>query len=169
MKSILKAATAAFLLAAQPLLAGEMVPVDLSPMKHRTASLTVIAPDGTERTYTPAQLEEFPTYRLRTTTPWRDTAAVFEGVLLRDVLSANGLNGVDAIAVTAENDYSTSMSRSLLSEVEIMIATRVDGKPHTRRARGPIQFVIDADTYAASNLTSESNFVWMAARIEVEG
>ena len=169
MNSLLKTLFAAALLAAQPVFAGEITPVELQPMKHRKAQLTVIAPDGTTRTYTPAQLEQFPTYQLTTATPWRDEPAVFEGVLLADVLSANGLSGTAAIQVTAENDYSTSITQSLIEEVEILVATRVEGKPHTRRARGPIQFVIDAEAFAGSDQTSESNFVWMAARIEPEG
>lgn len=169
MPPLFKAALAALLLAAQPLFAGDLTPVDLKPIKHRTATLTVIAPDGREKTYTPAELEQLPTYSLTTTTPWRDVPAVFEGVRLADVLAASGLDSVASILVTAENDYSTSMAQSLLSEIDILVATRVDGKPHSRRARGPIQFVIDAETFAASDEASESNFVWMAARIEAEG
>ena len=95
-------------------------------------------------------------------------AATFEGVLLADVLAAHGLDAAAAIAVTAENDYRTVMERDLLESVDVMLATRVDGAAHTRRARGPIQFVIDMESFANSDLTSESNYVWMAARIEVE-
>ena len=101
-----------------------------------------------------------------TTTPWREQPADFAGVMLSDLLAAHGLDQAAEIRVTAENDYSTTMSRELLSSVPVLVATRVDGKAHSRRQRGPIQFIIDADDYSASPLTSESNFVWMAARIE---
>lgn len=169
MPHLFKSMLAALVMLATPLFASDFIPVDLGPMKHRAATLTIIAPDGTEVSYTPAELEQFPTYQLTTTTPWRDAPAVFEGVMLADVLAAHGMDGVAAIKVTAENDYSTTFEQALLSSVDILVATRVDGKPHSRRARGPIQFVIDADAFARSDLTSESNLVWMAARIEVEG
>lgn len=168
MRNLFLAVLATLCLAGHPGLAGSLQPVTLEPVKHQAATLTVVSPDGRETSYTPAELERFPTYRIITTTPWREEPAVFEGVLLADILSANGLSSGVSIRVTAENDYSTSIAQSLINEVEILVATRVDGKPHSRRARGPIQFVIDAEAFAASDRTSESNFVWMAARIEPE-
>ena len=167
MRSIFMA-VAAILLWAQSLAAGQMTKVMLEPISHVDAALVVVGADGSETRYSPADLEKFTTYRMVTTTPWREEPAAFEGVLLSEILAANGLSDAVAIRVTAENDYSTSMSKELLESVEILVATRVDGRPHSRRARGPIQFVIDAQTYAASPLTQESNFVWMAARIEAE-
>lgn len=158
--------TAALAFAMSPAFAGKPVPVELAPMVHEHAELVIVAPDGTSTSYTPADLEGFATYSLTTTTPWREEPAQFEGVILSDILAKHGLDGVDSILVTAENDYATTMERELLDSVTILVATRVDGERHSRRARGPIQFVIDSETYAASDLTSESNFVWMAARIE---
>ena len=140
--------------------------VELAPINHADAALVIVGVDGSETTYSPAELEQLTTYSLTTTTPWRDEAATFEGVLLSDLLAANGLDSVESILVTAENDYSTIIERELLDSVEILVATRVNGLPHTRRKRGPIQFVIDDEAYSSSELTSESNFVWMAARIE---
>ncbi|MEE4189388.1 MAG: hypothetical protein V2I76_13185 [Roseobacter sp.] len=166
MRFLISVVVAALLLASHAVLADDLVATDLKPMRHPPAQLVVVAPDGNEITYTQAELEELTTYSLTTTTPWRDVPAQFEGVLLSDVLAANGLDRVPSILVTAENDFTTTFSRALLDTVPVLVATRVDGRPHSRRARGPIQFVIGADTHASSNLTSEANFVWMAARIE---
>ena len=166
MHTRLLAAATALALSATSLFAGPLIEVDLEPMNHAEASLMVVGADGAEVMYSPAELEAFTTYSMTTTTPWRDEPANFEGVLLADVLAASGLDGVDAIAVTAENDYSTVITRELWESVDILVATRVDGRPHSRRARGPIQFVIDSETFNSSDLTSESNLVWMAARIE---
>ena len=149
--------------------AGSLQPVELAPIKHASATLTVVASDGTERSYTPAELEAFPTYSLTTTTPWRQEPATFEGVLLTDVLTANGLTNAASVTVTAENDYSTVVDQNTWKGVQILVATRVDGRAHSRRTRGPIQFVIDMDTFTATDLASESTLVWMAARIEAEG
>lgn len=148
--------------------AGQPERVDLAPIEHSAASLEVIGTDGQSKMYTPRALEGFATYRLHTTTPWREEAAEFDGVLLADVLAASGIEDVPAIRVTAENDFSSVIRREVWRSVPILIATRVDGTPHSRRARGPIQFVIDMDAYQASDVASESDLVWMAARIEPE-
>lgn len=142
------------------------VPVVLEPVRHSPAELTVVDPDGGATLYTPASLEAFPAYRLRTTTPWRPEAASFEGVLLTDILAAHGLSDASAILVTAENDFTATIPRALWEAVDILVATRVDGRPHSRRARGPIQFVIHMDEYSQHPLTREEHLVWMAARIE---
>lgn len=168
MKPNLAGAVIGFIALAQIAMAGPFEPTKLEPLRHATASLVIVGPDGTENAYTPAQLEEFATYSLTTTTPWREVPARFEGVMLADILAAHGLDAAAAIRITAENDYSTTMTRELLDSVDVLVATRVDGQPHNRRERGPIQFVLDDDTYASSPLTTESNYVWMAARIEIE-
>ena len=141
-------------------------PVALDTMRHMSATLTVIGGNGSETSYTPATLEEFPTYSLRTTTPWREEPAEFEGILLRDLLEANGLADAEAIAVTAENEYQVTIPRIIWQELDVLVATRVDGRQHSRRNRGPIQFVISADEYGTSPDAREDHLVWMAARIE---
>ncbi|MEL6838631.1 MAG: hypothetical protein AAFP85_05025 [Pseudomonadota bacterium] len=143
-------------------------PIDLSPINHAAAELVIAGQDGTERRFTPAMLEELDTFRMRTTTPWREEPANFDGVLLSDLLRASGLDDVDEIRVTAENDYTTVIPRALWETIPVLIATRVDGQPHTRRERGPIQFVISMDDYTASSIASEAHMVWMAARIEAQ-
>ena len=141
-------------------------PVTLEAMTHTSAEVTVLRPDGSEARYSPADLEALPTYRLRTTTPWREVPAAFDGVLLADLLAANGLDTVDAIEVTAENEYAVTIPREIWETLDVLVATRVDGQPHSRRARGPIQFVIDMDSYTASDAAREDYLVWMVARIE---
>ena len=163
------AAILAVTLSAQPVFAGPLSKVELTPISHANAALVVIGNDGNEYTYSPQDLERFETYSLTTTTPWRDEPAEFEGVLLKDVLEASGLGAVSSISVMAENDYRTVIEREVWESVNILVATRVNGRPHSRRARGPIQFVIDMDEFNGSELTSQSNLVWMAARIEAEG
>ncbi|WP_227269632.1 hypothetical protein [Roseobacter weihaiensis] len=135
-------------------------------MQHVPAKVTVVRPDGSEMHYSSAQLEDLPTYSLKTTTPWRQEPAMFEGILLKDLLEANGLGDVEAIKVTAENDYQVMIPRSIWQETDVLVATRVDGKPHSRRARGPIQFVIDMEGYKALEVASEDHLVWMVSKIE---
>ncbi len=143
-------------------------PIALDPITHNTGALVITRADGTEVRYTPAELEMLDTYRLRTTTPWRDEPADFDGVLLSDLLQLNGLADLDEVQVIAENDFVSSFPRALWETVPVLIATRVDGQPHSRRERGPIQFVISQDDFTASDLATEAHLVWMAARIEPE-
>ncbi len=143
-------------------------PIALEPINHSEAELIIVRSDGTKQSYTPAELETLATYRVRTTTPWRDEPADFDGVLLSDLLAQSGLHLEDAIKVIAENEFSTIMPRALWETVPVLIATRVDGRAHTRRERGPIQVVIDMDDYTASPIAGEKHLVWMVARIEAE-
>ncbi len=148
--------------------AGQPEPVALTPIEHALAQLEVVGMDGHSRVYKPEDLETMTTYRLRTTTPWRTEPAEFEGVLLSDLLAANGLADAPAIRVYAENDFSSVIERDVWTSIPVLVATRVDGHAHSRRVRGPIQFVMDMDAYQASDVASESDLVWMAARIEPE-
>ena len=151
---------------AGPIFAGQTTPVDLGPIKHAKAELVVVSPDGVQASYSPSDIETFPTFRIETTTPWRNEPAQFDGVLLRDLLDANGMGDLPAIRVTAENDFAVTIEREVWEDVDSLGATRVDDRPHSRRARGPIQFVIDREAFEASELAGERHLVWMAARIE---
>lgn len=160
------AAAAAFALSPiAPLQASGLTQVTLKPTAHRAANLTLVLPEGGSVSYAPADLEGLATYSLETRTPWREDPALFEGVRLRDLLAKHGLDQVEAITVRAENDYTITMTRAVWEGEDFLIATRVDGRPHSRRARGPIQFVLDWDAYQSSGLATESHLVWMAAEI----
>ena len=76
--------------------------VELAPIAHSDASLTIIDPSGTEHVYLPADLEALPTYALETVTPWREEPALFEGIMLADLLARHGLDQLDRIFVLAD-------------------------------------------------------------------
>lgn len=140
-------------------------PVDLPSITHSDATLTIVDSAGVEHVYELADLEGLPTYALMTTTPWRDEPAVFEGVLLVDLLARHGLDQIDGVFVLAENDYVSEIGRAAWETGAIMIATRVDGRPHSRRARGPIQFVVPMQAFESEAAITTQHLVWMAARI----
>ena len=139
--------------------------VKLEPLRHTSASLEIPMPEGGTKTYSPADLETFPTYQIETTTPWRDEPTVFEGILLTDLLEAHGLLDAPSIRVVAENDYTTSIGREVWEAAPILVATRVNGRAHSRRNRGPIQFVVEKSDYDQQDAVTEDHLVWMAARI----
>ncbi|MEL7115629.1 MAG: hypothetical protein AAGP08_08555 [Pseudomonadota bacterium] len=164
MKSAFLAACFVWVGAVFPAFASSFEPVALEPIEHQAAQVVIVRPDGTEFAYSPAELEEFSTFRVRTTTPWREEPADFEGILLSELMEANGLQDAGAILVTAENDFTSTVPNDIWDE--ILVVTRVDGRAHSRRTRGPIQFVMESGTYNASATAREEHLVWMAARIE---
>ena len=142
--------------------------VELADVQHHTARLEIQAADGKAVTYTPEDLEDFPTYRIETKTPWREEAAIFEGVLLRDVLEAHGLSDLPQIRAIAENDYSTSIEREIWEQAPVLIATRVNGRPLSRRERGPLLIVVPQEEFERHEFISERHLVWMISEIRPE-
>lgn len=144
----------------------DMKRVNVDTIRHAAASLNVVSASGSAA-YSPAELESIGTYQLTTVTPWRESPAEFVGVRLADLLEANGLADANAIRVVAENDYAVTLDRSVWAEHDALVATRVDGRAHSRRARGPLQIVFNMsgnDLYGETSF--EGNWVWMAAKIE---
>ncbi len=142
------------------------VKIDHTPISLNRAQLTVSGPNG-EVTYTPQELEQIDFRRLTTVTPWRETPAAFDGVLLTDLLAANGISEASAINVIAENDYVVEIPSEVWKRWPILLATRVNGLAHTRRQKGPIQFILPmSDDRSVGLEEHQSNWVWMAARIE---
>lgn len=142
------------------------IKIDHQPIPLQRAQLVIAGPNG-EMVYSPTDLEEVGFRRITTITPWRETPAAFDGVLLTDLLAANGLSNASAINVVAENDYTVEISSEVWKRWPILVATRVNGRGHTRRQRGPIQFILPmSEDKTVGREEYHSNWVWMAARIE---
>lgn len=143
-----------------------MEPVEVTPVRFAKASLTIEGANGTA-SYDQKALEAYGTFAMTTVTPWRPEAAEFVGIRLNDLLADHGLETAEAIRVVAENDYAITIPRDVWTEHDVLVATRVDGRGHSRRARGPIQFVynMSADPDLGAE-TFQKHWVWMAARIE---
>lgn len=142
------------------------VPVELKKISHSRAQLEVISLTG-HNTYTQDDLEAIGTMRMTTITPWREAPAAFDGVMLQDLLKINNMHELPAIKVTAENGYVVTIPSEIWERWPILIATRVNGRAHSRRARGPIQFIMPmSDDRIVGSEKYLENWVWMAARIE---
>ena len=139
--------------------------VKLEPLVHTEGQLVIKTGEGEFLELSKQALESLPTSRIVTRTPWRTSPAVFDGVLLKALLSHVGLDSDGPLSVRAENDYEVVIEASIVSEVDILVATRVNGAEITRRERGPILFVIDYEEYQRHPLVSERHLVWMVAEI----
>lgn len=165
-KPIIRCAAALMFTAFAAGSSAEVVPIELESVRYQAATLVVAGING-DVSYDQASLEALGAMRMSTITPWRETMTDFDGVLLQDVLAANGLSGAGKIRVTAENGYATEIESETWKNFPILLATRVNGRAHSRRARGPIQFVLPMSASPEVGMDGFlSNWVWMAARIE---
>lgn len=100
-------------------------------------------------------------------TPWTEGKVEFSGPLLRSVLEAAGAHGTK-IKVVALNDYAAEVPAEDASDIDTMLATRMDGKPMSVRDKGPLFLVYPFDK--DSSLYNEKYFsrsVWQISTIEV--
>lgn len=145
--------------------AAALTPVTLPP-PPATPALTVIGPQG-ERTYTLAEVEALPLYRIVTTSPWEMGELTLEGVLLRDFLKLAGLYDAPAVTIRAADGYAQMLPRSDWARVPAFLATRQDGRPLTRRTQGPTRLVYPIkDMPALDTEIRKPRWVWLIQSIE---
>lgn len=159
---------AAFVIACLAVPAGPaaaLTPVTLPPAPA-TEALSVLGPEG-ERTYTLAELEALPLYRVTTTSPWEAGELTFEGVLLRDFLKLVGLADAPAITVRAADGYTQVLPREDWADFPTLLATRQDGRLLTRRTQGPTRIVYPLkDAPALDTELRKPRWVWLIRSIE---
>lgn len=99
-------------------------------------------------------------------TPWFKGVSIFSGPYLRSVLEAAGATGT-MLRISAINDYSSDIPVED-SEMDVIIATRLEGKPMSVRDKGPMiliyPFDLEADLYREKYF---SRSVWQIDEIEV--
>lgn len=156
---------AAFLSGRPAVASGNIARVVLEPIAMNPSNLTVVAPDGSETTYTQLELEALGAHRMITSTEWHGENVVFEGALLSELLARHGFPTNMAIRVVAENDYGVTFLPDEIASAPVVIATRLNGKPMTRRGRGPFFFAIDADEVANDAGLNGRHLVWFARTI----
>ena len=140
--------------------------IDVEPIKFHLAQV-IVSNKNSETHYNQTALEELGVYRMTSKTPWRDEETIFEGVMLHDLLAEHGLENEHEIKIVAENDYAVTLPQKAWMCAAAMIATRVDGQAHKRRARGPLQIVFPMSANAEYGKQDYLRYwVWMLARIE---
>lgn len=86
------------------------------------------------------ELERLGTAELETETPFTQGTLRFTGVPLRRLLDAMGARG-ETIRATALNDYAVDIPLEDATRHDVLLATRLDGKPMPVRDKGPIWVV----------------------------
>lgn len=115
-----------------------------------------------------AMLSMLGSRHIYTSTPWTDGVIDFEGVLIADVLVAVDAQGT-ALEATALNDYTVEIDVADLQKYPVIIAMSADGKPLTRRDKGPLWVVYPLDDHPDIEQTGKlSKMIWQLSRIVVQ-
>jgi hypothetical protein len=113
-------------------------------------------------------LMHLPQTTIQTTTEWTEGTQVFEGVLLRDLLSLVEASG-DSIRAIALNDYEATLPFGDAETFDVLLALHQNGKLMRVRDKGPI-WIIYPVNHSDRNLMSTVNLkmVWQLQRLFVE-
>lgn len=108
------------------------------------------------------------TVTVRTATPWTQGVSEFEGVRLRDLLSAVGATG-DTIHAVALNDYKVAIPVSDFDNHDVILAFKLDGRVLRVRDKGPLWVIYPWDD--DPSLKTERYYarsIWQLNRVVVE-
>lgn len=127
-----------------------------------TPLMTLVLPDGRQIALDDAALAALPQTQFKTATPWTTDMHDYRGPTLAAVLAAQGVKNVGKIAVSALNGYQ--------QVVDLTLVRHEDGKPLTRRNKGPLWLLIPLSSYPKLDIPLIHNcMVWQVTRIEIIG
>ena len=113
-------------------------------------------------------LARLPQHSFSTRTPWYPQARKFTGPLLRDVLSAAGVQGTLLRAV-ALNDYQVDIPAEDTVRYDVLLARLLDDQPMPVRDKGPLFIIYPFDQQAdLRNARYYSRCAWQLKAIEVQ-
>jgi hypothetical protein len=110
-----------------------------------------------------------PQTHINTSTQWTKGVHRFSGPLLADLLSRYSAGPGD-LRLAAINSYSVTVNRNLITQDAPIIANRIDGKPFSRRNKGPLWVIFPYDKSAQyqGELVFAAS-VWQLSQITVLG
>jgi hypothetical protein len=130
--------------------------------------LTIDGRTGAPRHFSIADLEKLGTEEVRTSTPWHDGDAVFEGVPLSRLMEHVGASG-DMAAVLALNNYRTEVPLEDFGRYGVILAMKRDGSYMPVSDKGPLFIVYPFDDF--DELNSElyySRAAWQVRTITIK-
>ena len=124
---------------------------------------------GAPVSLTDNNLLALPQTHIDTSTQWTKGFHRFSGPLLADLLYRYNAGPGD-LRLAAINTYSVTVNRNLITKDAPIIANRIDGKPFSRRNKGPLWVIFPYDK--STNYQGELIFaasVWQLSQITVLG
>lgn len=112
-------------------------------------------------------LRALPQITVETENEFIDGTAAYRGPLVRDVLEQLALDQADTIRFTAVNDYYIDIPTSDFLEYDAILALEADGKPLSRRDKGPIWLMYPiSDHRELREHIYVNRLIWQVYRIE---
>lgn len=140
-------------------------------------ALPVAADDGEQLVVVPepgaapvaldrAALEAMPATTIETSTIWTEGVRTFTGVLLADLVAAQGIRG-ETMRAVALNDYAVEIPLSDAEPGGPIVAYMLDGAEMSVREKGPFWVIYPYDSDARFRTeTIYSRSIWQLTRIE---
>ena len=165
----MKLAFAALILALWPLTALPAAALDApkGPVVLTITGHIANANSNGSATFDMAMLEALKGRNASMETPWTEGFTKFEGPLLRAVLEAAGAKG-KALKIIALNDYAADVPMEDATELNSILAVKMNGEAMSVRDKGPLFLIYPFDE--KPELYNEKYFsrsVWQIKQIEV--
>jgi hypothetical protein len=132
------------------------------------ADLQLIAADRTTTLDLSLEaLEALPQTTVVTENEFADGKIAYRGPLVRDVLAQLGLDGVEQVRLIAANDYFVDIPTEDFRAYNAILAMEADGKPLSRRDKGPLWLMYPFSDHAELNDSIYMRrLIWQVVRIE---
>ena len=132
------------------------------------AALTVASASGdTVKTFTLDELKALGETEIKTSNEFVDGERVFRGPLVRDVLRAAKAAGAERVWLTAANDYQVEVDPREFFDYDAILALSMDGKPLSRRDKGPIWVIYPmSDNAELRDPVYNSRLIWQLVKLE---
>jgi hypothetical protein len=112
-------------------------------------------------------LRNLPQTTIETENEFTDGRVAYRGPLVREVLERLALDQADTIRFTAVNDYYVDVPTSDFMRFDAILALEADGKPLSRRDKGPIWLMYPISDHEALQAPIYVNrLIWQIYRIE---
>lgn len=123
---------------------------------------------GKEAQFDIDTLSQMPVVTFTTSTTWTEGTPTFTGVPLKALLKAVGATGPNVSAI-ALNNYAIDIPLDSLTDEAPIVAYQIDGKPFSRRDKGPLWIVYPYDSSADyRNELVYSRSIWQLQRLTVK-
>ena len=113
------------------------------------------------------ELAALPQVTLVTENEFTDRRVAYRGPLMRDVLAQFGLDHAEAVRLIAANDYFVDIPTGDFRTYDAILAMQADGKPLSRRDKGPLWLMYPISDHAELNdPVYFRRLIWQVVRIE---
>jgi hypothetical protein len=113
------------------------------------------------------ELAALPQVTVVTENEFSDGEVAYRGPLVRDVLARFGLDQAPEVRFTAANDYFVDIPAEDFSAYDAILAMEADGKPLSRRDKGPLWLMYPISDHAElKDPAYLRRLIWQVVRIE---